>query len=97
MARCRSGYVARWAGQRFGANYASPYHGEHVTLYESLEMAKRDLSEDVFGCAGDSVALWRVDAHDSEAEAIGRTNTDLAEADRLLTLGPRGGVKVEAL
>lgn len=97
MARDRYGTVARWAGQRFGANYADPHPGEHVSLYGSIEEARAELAGDAHGCAGDSIALWGVSPHDSTGEATSRTRTDLAEADRLLTLGPLGGVKVERI
>lgn len=42
------------------------------------------------GVAGDTILLWRTDAHDSQAEVRSRTLSDAAGADRLQTLGPRG-------
>ena len=95
MATIAPNETARWAGQRYGANYAAPFPGEHVTLYARISDAADELALDCFGCTGDTILLWAVDAHDSEAEAKARTLSDAAHADRLLTLGPRGGVKVE--
>lgn len=98
MARTDNGtQTARWAGQRFGANYATPYPGEHVRLFGSILEAAEELKDDLFACTGDSIVLWWIDPSDSAAEAISRTRTDLAEADRVLTLGPRGGIKVERI
>jgi len=85
----------RWAGQRFGANYAAPYPGEHVRYYVSLDHAKQELSDDQFAHPGDSILLWKVDPHDSEGEVISATRTDAAHADRLVVMGPMGGVRVE--
>lgn len=87
----------RWVGQRHGANYADPYPGEHVLEFFSIEHAAETLRDDAFGCAGDTIVLWRTDVHDSQGEAHSRTLSDIAEADRLLTMGPRGGVRVEAI
>lgn len=85
----------RWVGQRYGGNYAPAYPGEHVMEFFSIDHAAEELRSDRLGCPGDTILLWRTDVHDSQAEAHSRTLSDAAEADRLLTLGPRGGVKVE--
>lgn len=87
----------RWAGQRFGANYADPHPGEHVDYFLSIEHARQVLQDDPLGCTGDTIALWAVSPHDSEGEVISRTRTDLAEAHRIVTLGPRGGTTVERI
>ena len=85
----------RWAGQRYGANYSAPYPGENVLVFSTLWEAAQTLSEDVHGCAGDSLLLWSVSPHDSYAEVVSATRTDAAHADRIVTLGPKGGTRIE--
>ena len=86
---------ARYAGQRYGANYAPAYPGEHVTLFGSLAEAEAVLREDPHACAGDSILLWSVSVHDSRAEAVSATLSDAAHADRIVILGALGGTRVE--
>lgn len=80
----------RYVGQRWGANYAPPFPGEHVKEYLDLRHARQDLTDDPFGCDGDTILLWRCDPNDSPAEAYSRTLSDAAEADVLLTLRSDG-------
>lgn len=87
----------RWVGQRYGANYAPAYPGEHVMEFFSIDHAADELRDDRLACPGDSIVLWRVSADASQAEAHAVTLSELAHADRILTLGPRGGVKVERI
>lgn len=89
--------MARYVGQFSGVNYAEAYPGEHVEFFTSIEHAKEFLQDQPMTETGDRVILWATDAHDSRAEAAERTLSDVAEADRVLTLGPFGGVKVERI
>lgn len=92
-----NGIPVLYAGQRYGANYSAPYPGEHVRYYFSLYHAREELALDPFSCSGDTILLWKVSPHDSEAEVISATLTDAAEADYLVEMGPRGGVKSERI
>ena len=91
------GMEARYVGQiAGGANYAPAYPGEHAEFFTCLDHAAMFLDE--LPLNDDAcLVLWRTDQYESEAEAIGRTFSDAAEADYLLTVGPRGGIKRERL
>lgn len=89
--------AARYVGQiAGGANYAPAYPGEHVEFFTDLVHAEMYLDELPLNDEA-SLLLWRTDQYESEAEAIGRTLSDAAEADYLLTVGPRGGIKRQRL
>lgn len=91
------GMAARYVGQIMGgANYAAAYPGENVEFFTDLVHAEMFLEELPMN-EGVRLILWRTDEHESEAEAIGRTLSDAAEADYLLSVGPRGGIKRERL
>lgn len=92
MARIGS-MVARYVGQIMGgANYAPAYPGENVRFFTDLTHASMYLDELSMNDEA-RLILWRTDEHESEAEATGRTFSDAAEADYVLTVGPRGGIK----
>ena len=91
------GMEARYVGQIMGgANYAPAYPGENVEFFTDLIHATMFLDELPLNDDA-ALILWRTDQYESEAEAIGRTFSDAAEADYLLTVGPRGGIKRERL
>src|SRR5690625_4533883 len=88
---------ARHVGQiAGGANYAPAYPGENVEFFTDLAHATMLLDELPLNDDAQLI-LWRTDQYESEAEAIVRTLSGVAEADYLLTVGPRGGIKRERL